>query len=153
MSIKVLLDDAILNTRRNLRFLLDEGKLSISALASLMRMSKAFVSRWLSGESTPSLKAVIAVCQIFDVTMDEFCLTDMTREPDDNFMFDDMVAETNDEALVLAMFRSATEFDKETVIRTLQSMCSAPRSTYDLTQSVLPDMGAVEDADDGMCDD
>ena len=138
MSIKNILDNAVLNTRNNLRYLLSEGHLSISALASLMRMSKAFVSRWLTGDSTPSLKAVIAVCQIFDVKMDEFCLTDMTSGREERVNVGDITPEDSDEALVLAMFRSTSSFNKETVIRTLQAMCSSSQSTIDLTQSVFP---------------
>lgn len=126
-------------TRRNLAYLIHSGNLSVSALADIVGVSKAYISRWISGGengSVPSLKLICEVCRAFEISMDQLCLTDLSN-PNERCV-ESIVPKNTDEALALSMFSSLCTYDQDTVLRVLQSMLSnSSHATVEFDASVL----------------
>lgn len=55
-----------------LRTLRKEKKLSQEALAEKLRVSRQSVSKWESGQSIPEIQKILLICDIFDLSADEF---------------------------------------------------------------------------------
>lgn len=133
-------DNVLLNTRDNLAYLLKAGNLTLTALSELLGVSKAYISRWISGDTIPSFKAVVGVCSIFEVPLYEFCSCNIQKSLNsENIHINNVSPKNDDDALALAMFQSLSEYDRETVLRTMQSFCSNDSASKgDFAKSVLP---------------
>ena len=66
-----MMDKVRENIRKNLARYLDQSGLNQRQLAQKLHISKAAVSAWITGITTPDLDSVIKVCEVFKVSADE----------------------------------------------------------------------------------
>lgn len=59
------------NIQKNLARYLDQSGLNQRQLAQKLHISKAAVSAWITGITTPDLDSVIKICEVFKVSADE----------------------------------------------------------------------------------
>ena len=66
--------------RKNLEYLRKGKKLSQEDLADKLDVSRQSVSKWESGAAYPETEKILAICKIFDCTLDELMNQDMQEE-------------------------------------------------------------------------
>jgi len=66
--------------RKNLEYLRKGKKLSQEDLADKLDVSRQSVSKWESGAAYPETEKILAICKIFDCTLDELMNQDMREE-------------------------------------------------------------------------
>ncbi|MGI6484635.1 MAG: helix-turn-helix domain-containing protein [Candidatus Dojkabacteria bacterium] len=66
--------------RKNLEYLRKGKKLSQEDLADKLDVSRQSVSKWESGSAYPETEKILAICKIFDCTLDELMNQDMQEE-------------------------------------------------------------------------
>ncbi len=66
--------------RKNLEYLRKGRKLSQEDLADKLGISRQSVSKWESGAAYPETEKILAICKIFDCTLDELMNQDMREE-------------------------------------------------------------------------
>ncbi len=66
--------------RKNLEYLRKGRKLSQEDLADKLGISRQSVSKWESGAAYPETDKMLALCKLFDCTLDELMNQDMQEE-------------------------------------------------------------------------
>ena len=66
--------------RKNLEYLRKGKKLSQEDLADKLGISRQSVSKWESGAAYPETDKMLALCKLFDCTLDELMNQDMQEE-------------------------------------------------------------------------
>jgi transcriptional regulator with XRE-family HTH domain len=64
--------------KENLNFLLEERGMMKKFLAEKLKVSKANISRYLSGQTVPPIDKLIKLCDIFQVDLTDFVLSDLS---------------------------------------------------------------------------
>ena len=64
----------------NLQYLRKKNKITQEELAEELNLSRQSVSKWETGEAYPETDKLIALCDIFGVTLDELLRGDLTKE-------------------------------------------------------------------------
>jgi len=69
-----------MSLRKNLEYLRKGKKLSQEDLADKLDVSRQSVSKWESGAAYPETEKILAICKIFDCSLDELMNQDMQEE-------------------------------------------------------------------------
>lgn len=73
-----------MNIAQNLQFLRKRDKITQEALADKLDVSRQAVSKWETGEAYPETDKLLAICDLFDVSLDKLMREDMSIEPQDS---------------------------------------------------------------------
>lgn len=66
---------------RNLQYLRKRDKITQEDLAEKLNVSRQSVSKWETGEAYPETEKLLAICDLFDVSLDGLMRTDLTVAP------------------------------------------------------------------------
>ena len=69
-----------LTVGQNIRRFRKEKNLTQSELAELLGVSVQAISKWESGTSTPELEKLLALCECFNITLDELVRDEVSAE-------------------------------------------------------------------------
>ena len=69
-----------MNFHKNLQMLRKERKISQEKLAEKLNVSRQAVSKWENQEAYPEMDKIIAICKIFNCSMDELLNANMESE-------------------------------------------------------------------------
>lgn len=142
MSGGVSYEQVLFTMRKNLKYLLNNGSMNMTVLAELTDLSRSFVSRWSSGKTKPSLKVILSVADVYNLTLDEFCYTDLEAAAKENIHVKNVVPTNDDDALGLAMFQSLSQFDRESILRIMQTLCTSSSVSGELVGTAEDDSEA-----------
>ena len=88
-----------MSLRKNLEYLRKQKKLSQEELAYKLGVSRQAVSKWESGAAYPETEKILAICKIFDCSLDELMNEDIQQlelDKDRRYTFNDLVNEITD---------------------------------------------------------
>jgi transcriptional regulator with XRE-family HTH domain len=85
-----------MSLRKNLEYLRKQKKLSQEELAYKLGVSRQAVSKWETGATFPEMEKILAICKIFDCSLDELMNEDIQQleiDKDRKYTFNDLVNE------------------------------------------------------------
>ena len=106
--------------RKNLEYLRKSKKLSQEELANKLNISRQSVSKWESGAAYPETEKILAICKIFDCTLDELMNQNIQEEHLEEkrtYTFNDFLESVTD--IVDRSIRMITSMNGKSLIRFL----------------------------------
>ena len=110
--------------RKNLEYLRKSKKLSQEELASKLNVSRQSVSKWESGAAYPETEKILALCKIFDCTLDDLMNQNIQEEELEEkrtYTFNDFLKGATD--IVDRSIRMVTSMNGKSLVRFLFELC------------------------------
>jgi len=108
---------------KNLEYLRKEKNISQEDLAFKLGVSRQAVSKWESGAAYPETAKMIAMCKIFDCTLDELMnedIADLRKNAKRSYTFNDILEEVTD--ILNRTFRMFDSMNRRSILRFLFEM-------------------------------
>jgi transcriptional regulator with XRE-family HTH domain len=86
---------------QNLKYLMDKNSISRADLANKLNVSYNQTGKYLKGVNQPKIEGLVALGQLFDVTVDDLILIDLSQEEGRPFGGGVEAGSTTDEQLTL----------------------------------------------------
>ena len=110
--------------RKNLEYLRKSKKLSQEELANKLNVSRQSVSKWESGAAYPETEKILAICKIFDCTLDDLMNQNIQEdelEEKRTYTFNDFLKGVTD--IVDRSIKMVTSMNGKSLIRFLFELC------------------------------
>lgn len=110
--------------RKNLEYLRKSKKLSQEELANKLNISRQSVSKWESGAAYPETEKILAICKIFDCTLDELMNQNIQEEHLEEkrtYTFNDFLESVTD--IVDRSIKMLTSMNGKSLLRFLFEFC------------------------------